>query len=184
MTILLMTQLSIGRMASGRDLGHSVEGPPWAWYLPVVPQIDQEWLSTVRREYSHCFGCGLDNAIGLQVDGFEQDGDMITARFTPRDEYRGFHDILHGGIVATALDETLAWTAILVAGSMAVTATMEMKYRKPAPADAQYVLRGRLVEQRGKRLVLEASCEARDVLIAEAKALFLATEPVPGPDDV
>lgn len=135
----------------------------------------------MRAEYGHCFGCGLENPIGLQVDQFVRDGDSITATFTPRDDYRGFHDILHGGIVATALDEVLAWTAILVAGTMAVTAKMEMKFRNPAPADADYSLRGHLVDQRGRRLVMEATCSSSGQLIAEATALFLATDPVAPP---
>ena len=143
--------------------------------------IDPMWLDSVRSEYRHCFGCGLDNPIGLQVDDFARDGDSISARFSPRDEYRGFHDILHGGVVATALDEVLGWTAILVVGTMAVTAKMEMKFRKPAPADGEYQLHGRLVEKRGKRLLLEASCSSHGEVIAEANALFLATEPVPIP---
>ena len=144
--------------------------------------IDPVWLDTVRSEYGHCFGCGLDNPIGLQVDDFTRDGDTISARFTPRDDYRGFQDILHGGVVATALDEILGWTAILVVGTMAVTVKMEMKFRKPAPVDGDYELHGRLVEQRGKRLVLEASCSSRGEVIAEANALFLATDPVPFPE--
>lgn len=147
----------------------------------AVETIDREWLQSVRSEYGHCFGCGLDNPIGLQVDNFVRDGDTITATFMPRDDYRGFHDILHGGIVATALDEVLAWTAILVAGTMAVTAKMDMKYRNPAPADADYTLHGHLVERRGRRLVLEGSCSSGGHTIAEAKALFLATDPVASP---
>ena len=167
----------------------------WLWSTPgrwrqepkrdrgaTVSTIDPDWLETVRSQYGHCFGCGLDNPIGLQIDDFARDGDTISARFTPRDGYRGFHDILHGGIVATALDEVLAWTAIIVVGTMAVTAKMEMKFRKPAPVEGEYQLHGRLVEKRGKRLLLEASCSSRGEVIAEANALFLATDPVPGPD--
>lgn len=140
--------------------------------------IDPERLAAVRAGYAHCFGCGLDNPIGLHVDRFERSEDTITAVFVPRLHYRGFRDILHGGIVATALDEILAWTSILVAGTMAVTAKMELRFRNPAPADASYRLVGRLVEQRGRRLVLEASCRVGDTVIAEANALFLATEAV------
>ncbi len=140
--------------------------------------IDGASLDAVRSRYGHCFGCGADNPIGLHVDGFEHDGDRVTAKFRPRQAYMGFHNVLHGGIVATALDEILAWTAILVAGTMAVTATLEFKFRNPAPPDAEYRLEGRLVEQRGKRLVLEGFCYTGELMVAEAHGLFLATEPV------
>jgi len=143
-----------------------------------VTPIDPDRIAEVRAGYAHCFGCGPSNPIGLQVDGFARDGDTVRAAFRPRSDYRGFHDILHGGIIATALDEILAWTGILVSGTMAVTVKMELKFRNPAPADADYQLEGRLVEQRGRRLLLEAVCRVDEKVIAEANALFLATEPI------
>ena len=143
-----------------------------------MTSIDPQHLAQVRAQYAHCFGCGLENPIGLQVDRFERDGQTIRAEFTPRDDHRGFHDILHGGIVATALDEILAWTGILVAGTMALTAKIEMRFRNPAPALATYQLEGRLVEQQGRRLLIEGRCLVGDTVIAEANALFLATDTV------
>lgn len=139
---------------------------------------DLEAISAVRADYGHCFGCGPDNAIGLNIDDFVREGDSVRASFVPRPEYRGFHDVLHGGVIATALDEILAWTSILVVGSMAVTAKLELKFRSPAPADAEYQLVGRLLEERGRRLLMDARCSVGDTLIAEADALFLTTESV------
>jgi acyl-coenzyme A thioesterase PaaI-like protein len=137
-------------------------------------------LEALRAEYAHCFGCGRDNPIGLSLDDFTRSGDTVSVEFVPRRDYRGFADVLHGGIVATALDEILAWTAILVAGTMAVTAKMELRFRTAAPAAGRYLLRGTLVEQRGRRLVMEAQCSVAGVLIAEANALFIATETIDG----
>ena len=140
--------------------------------------VDPDRLAAVRADYAHCFGCGLDNDAGLRIDGFERDGTTVAARFRPGAQHRGFQGVLHGGIVATALDEILAWTAILVARTMAVTATLDLKYRAPAPGDATYRLEGTLVEQRGRRLVLFGHCSIDATRIAEARGLFLATEPV------
>ena len=143
--------------------------------------VDRAWIESVRAEYGHCFGCGRDNPMGLRVDGFARDGDSVRASFTPRPEYLGFHGILHGGVLATALDEILGWTTILVGGHMAVTATLELKYRKPAPPDVRYDLVGSLDEVRGRRLMVSATCSYDSTVVAEASGLFLATEPVPGP---
>ena len=136
-------------------------------------------LEELRDEYAHCFGCGRDNPIGLCLDDFQREGGTVRVFFEPRDDYRGFADVLHGGIIATALDEVLAWTAILVAGTMAVTAKMDLRFRKPAPALARYELAGTLIEQRGKRLVMRAQASVADVIIADAEAVFIATDPVP-----
>lgn len=133
-------------------------------------------IALIRERYNLCFGCGLANPIGLHLDGFRREGSTVTAQFVSRDAYRGFADAMHGGVVAAALDEIMAWTAILVADTMAVTARMELRFRKPAPPDGRYELVGTLVERRGKRLVMEASCRYDGVAVAEASALFLATE--------
>jgi acyl-coenzyme A thioesterase PaaI-like protein len=138
--------------------------------------VDPATLAAVRAEFGHCFGCGPDNPFGLRIDRFERNETSVRAWFTPRTDYRGFHGILHGGIVATALDEILAWTAILVGGVSAVTAKLELRYRSPAPADGAYELIGRLADHRGRRLVLDGECRVDERVIAEASGLFLATE--------
>lgn len=132
-------------------------------------------VARVKDRYEQCFGCGRANAIGLHLDGFRVDGDTVAASFTPKSEYRGFDGVLHGGIVAAALDEVLGWTAILLEDVMAVTATLDLRYRRPAPASGDYRLRGRVVERRGKRLILEATCSVDGVLVAEAAGVFIAT---------
>ena len=137
--------------------------------------VDPATLAAVRAEFGHCFGCGPDNPIGLQIDRFERDDTSVRAWFTPRTEYRGFHGILHGGIVATALDEILAWTAILVGGSAAVTAKLDLQFRNPPPADHDYELVGTLVERRGRRFVLTGECKVDGRIVAQASGLFLAT---------
>ena len=88
-------------------------------------------VARVKAQYPGCFGCGRANARGHQLDGFETDGERIRAPFSARPEYCGFDGIPHGGIVATALDEILGWTATVVEGEMAVTAKLEIRYLEP-----------------------------------------------------
>ncbi len=134
--------------------------------------------AAVRAAYNDCFGCGLANPLGLHLDGFAVADGELTAGFAPRPDYRGFADVLHGGVVAALLDETLAWTAMLIEGTYVVTATLELKYRSPAPTNTTYAVRGRVEERRGRRLHLQGFASAGDRVVAEAKGLFLATEPV------
>ena len=142
----------------------------------TTPDLDR--LAALRDAYRECFGCGTANGAGLAVSGFEVDGSTVHAEFIPKAHHEGLHGILHGGIVATALDEILAWTSILVAGHLSVTATLDIKYRAPAPASGSYALTGRLVERRGRRLVLEGACDTDGRRVAEASGLFLATDPI------
>lgn len=140
-----------------------------------MPELADGDIDAMRAEYAHCFGCGPDNPMGLRLRDFVRDESTVSAIFVPRPEYRGFAEILHGGVIATALDEILAWTAILVANTMVVTGRLDVRFRKPAPADATYRLEGALIERRGKRLILEGSCRRDDAPVATARGLFLAS---------
>jgi uncharacterized protein (TIGR00369 family) len=134
--------------------------------------------AALRAAYNECFGCGTENPIGLHLDDFAIDEGELTAHFVPRPEYRGFAGILHGGILAALLDETLAWTAMMLEDTYVVTANLELKFRKPARVDARYRLRGRVVQRRGRRLQLAGEVSCDGVVVAEAQGLFLATEPI------
>ena len=137
-------------------------------------------IEELRGAYEGCFACGSANPIGLHLDGFRVEGDEVVADWSPRPEYRGFESVLHGGIVAVALDEICAWAAIFFEGTMAVTASLDIKYRAPAAPDAEYLLAGRVVDRSGSRLRL--SGEVRDragAPVASAKGVYIAREQVP-----
>lgn len=133
-------------------------------------------IAVIRTEYDHCFGCGPNNPIGLHLDGFERSSNKVKAVFTPRKDYHGFSELLHGGIVATGLDEIMAWTAILVENVMVMTGTLDLRYRKPAKVDATFILEGELVERRGRRLQLAGRMLDGHTTVADAAGLFLAIQ--------
>ena len=84
-------------------------------------RIPDDQIAEFRSLYSDCFACGLSNPIGLHLDGFRRHSETeIQARFDPRPEHRGTVGSLHGGVIAAALDEICAWTAVLLADTMAV----------------------------------------------------------------
>lgn len=130
----------------------------------------------LKADYEGCFGCGSRNPIGLRLSGFALEGDAVTAAFEPRPDYRGFGGILHGGVLAAALDEMCAWTAMLTERVLVVTGRLELRFRRPAPLDGPYLLRGRVRERRGRRLLLSSEAVHADVVVAEAEGLFLVSE--------
>ncbi len=79
-----------------------------------------------------CYGCGEDNPISLGLS-FAREGDRCVATFTPRADHRGVPGFLHGGVAATVLDETMASLGWMLDQTHCVTATLELKYRKPVP---------------------------------------------------
>jgi acyl-coenzyme A thioesterase PaaI-like protein len=133
-------------------------------------------IADLRSRYNECFGCGIDNPIGLHMDGFHVVGGVVRAGFSPKPDHHGFSELLHGGVVATALDEIMAWTAILIEGVMVMTATLQLRFRSPAHVNSTFTMEGEVVERRGKRLKLNGRMTDSGVVVAEASGLFVVIE--------
>jgi len=119
-----------------------------------------------------CYGCGDKNPEGLKID-FAVDGRLVSGRFLPRKEHQGFPGVAHGGIAAAALDEAMGW-AIYAAGAWAMTARMEVRYRRPVPLGDEVMVKAEVVRDRGRRLEAEARLETPSgEVLAEANGLFL-----------
>ena len=114
----------------------------------------------VLDDDDYCFCCGRDNPVGLKLS-FEEtaDGRMRTL-WTPRKEHQGFKDIVHGGLVATVLDEVMV-RLLYLRGIHAVTAGMETKLIRPVRWGSPYRFEGWIAQDRGRAVITEA--EALDV---------------------
>jgi acyl-coenzyme A thioesterase PaaI-like protein len=101
-----------------------------------------------------CFCCGTKNPIGLKLK-FEMlpDGRMQTF-WTPKTEHQGFRDIVHGGLVATLLDEVMI-RLLCALGIHAVTAELQTRLLKPLRAGTRYRFESRLVQDRGRLVMAE-----------------------------
>ncbi|KAL5521247.1 hypothetical protein ACEPAG_9170 [Sanghuangporus baumii] len=87
----------------------------------------------------------------------------------------GHDGIVHGGLLATVLDESLGRVAITnFPEKIGVTATLTVEYKAPTKADQFVVLRCRLVELKGRKAYVEGSIEdLNGTTLATAKGLFI-----------
>ena len=124
-----------------------------------------------------CFACGPENPIGLRLQ-FRQEGDAYVTTFIADQAFQGYHNVIHGGIVATLLDEVMARYVWAKYGPSA-TAKLEVRYRCPAPVGVPLEVRGWVTaERRGGRAV-ETAAEARledGTVLAEATGLIIRLE--------
>ena len=140
--------------------------------------MEQVIVDEVRAHFGEgCFACGRANPVGLGIDGFTVVEGEVQAGFEPVPDHRGLASRLHGGLVATALDEIMVWAGILLEGVMSVTGTMEIRYRAPVPVDQPLTLGGSVTERRGRRLRLAGEVRT-DRVHAEASGLYLVTESI------
>jgi acyl-coenzyme A thioesterase PaaI-like protein len=122
-----------------------------------------------------CFACGPDNAEGMQL-AFEYGENSARAVFQPKRRFAGWTTILHGGILATLLDEAMAHAAI-AAGVRAVTGRLEVRFRKAAPIDRPLITSGKIETRRGRLLNMSASVTGVDgTVYAQGQGQFLADD--------
>jgi len=81
-----------------------------------------------------CFVCGEDNPAGLRTRFWVEEG-LVKTLLEPATHHCGYDNVVHGGIVATILDETMGWAANRTMGRMCVTAELKVRYVKPVPGD-------------------------------------------------
>ncbi|HEY3379823.1 MAG TPA: PaaI family thioesterase [Armatimonadota bacterium] len=123
-----------------------------------------------------CFACGEDNPIGLKLT-FTQDGDAYVTTFIADRVYQGYEGVVHGGILATLLDEIMARYVWVKAGP-AATARLEIRYRRPAPTGCPIEVRGWITAERRNGRVFETAAVARladGAILAEATGLVMRT---------
>lgn len=130
------------------------------------------------KDTNHCFGCGAANNAGMKL-AFELDFDDRRARgrFILGANYAGGGGFAHGGIIAVVLDEAMGKLSRLVE-EKAVTAEMNIEYRKPVPVDREIVVEGWQEEERGRNRFRVA--EIRDHegnLLARGKGRFVVLRP-------
>jgi len=127
--------------------------------------------------YQQCFACGARNGSGLHLV-FRQEGDAIVTEFIPDVRFQGFPGVVHGGILATLLDETLNRTAARE-GRWMMTARIEIRYRHAAPVGRPLRITARAISSRARIIIANGEVVLADepaTVVATAEGTFL---PVP-----
>lgn len=121
-------------------------------------RCNREWyyLKTNDIVDHMCFGCSPKNPIGLKMK-FQWDGRTVYTTFTGKKEHQGYNGYMHGGIISTVLDETMAqW--LWMQDIPCMTAEMTVRYSLGVPIEQEVRVeshctgdrRGKVFEMEGK----------------------------------
>ncbi|CAL9607258.1 hypothetical protein SUDANB15_05531 [Streptomyces sp. enrichment culture] len=106
--------------------------------------------------YGQCFGCGDEQAHGLHLKARAGEGVSITAEFTVQTAHQGAPGLAHGGVLATALDETLGslnWLLRVIA----VTGRLETDFVLPVPVGTTLYLEAEVTAVAGRKIYCSAT---------------------------
>src|SRR5438874_5875728 len=121
---------------------------------------------------------GLSNPHGLKMRlHVNTETGEISAIFTPRDEHIRFEGIVHGGLLATILDEAMVWAATWQNKRFCVSGEMNIRFRRSANVGRELRVQAR-VEAARSRLIETVGeiLDASGAVVAEASGKYI---PVP-----
>ena len=116
----------------------------------------------------NCFACGKNNPFGLHLEWYNNyEEKQVETTFTLGDNYCSYPGTVHGGIIATILDET-SGRAILLDNdfnNLMVTLKMEVVYKHNTPTNTPLKAVGRVVKGGHGRAQVEGEILLPDVTV-------------------
>lgn len=143
---------------------------------------DKSFQDYYPESYKHCYGCGSKNAHGLHVRSF-WDGEESVATFHPEEYHLAFPGYVYGGLIASLVDCHCVGTAAAAAyraegrepgtepAYRYVTGSLHVDYLKPTPLGPPVEVRARVVEIKGRKVVIEATVSVEGVATAKGKVV-------------
>jgi uncharacterized protein (TIGR00369 family) len=127
-----------------------------------------------------CFICGDNNQRGVR-GRFYRDGLRVWIDVAPDNDFNGYPGVLHGGVTAGLLDETMGWVAALAIDRMCRTAELNVRYVHPVPVgkllrvEAEPVkINKRMCTVKGEIRVAGANAESKALATATGKFMPLS----------
>ncbi len=157
-----------------RDRSARIRPAGWS-RVPTSVTIDRSGpaIATVSHpSHEGCLVCGPCNHRGMNIV-FSRGADGWTeARLRAGVHLQGYPRMMHGGVVSLLLDAAMTH-CLFQAGCTAVTARMEIKFRRPVDVDADVSVRARLVRASPPAYQLRAELLQDGRVMASALGLFV-----------
>ncbi|MGD0621133.1 MAG: PaaI family thioesterase [Thermacetogeniaceae bacterium] len=102
------------------------------------------------RNFDHCFVCGSRNEAGLRLEIVSGNGEA-RAEFQPDARWEGYPGVVHGGVLGALLDDLMFHAIYSVIKQLAVTASIEVRFRRPARIGARLFCQARIGEPGARR---------------------------------
>jgi uncharacterized protein (TIGR00369 family) len=127
--------------------------------------------------YKLCFVCGRENAAGLDVQFF-RDGSRVFCDWVPAEKHLGYRDRIHGGVVATILDEAMSWAPVNGFRRMCYSIDLSVKYRQPVPSGEPCRVEAEVLELKSRAARTSGRVvSSQGAVFAEATGLYFPLKP-------
>lgn len=101
-----------------------------------IRKTEERNMKVINKQYNSrmCIICGMDNEYGIKAPFYNMEDNSVATLFTYDKRHQSYPGRVHGGMITAMLDE-LGFRAYWVYEPqiLAVTTSLETKYRKPVP---------------------------------------------------
>lgn len=160
------------KTASGKNGGRTSEAAE-------APGHIRKPVAALAGLANHCFGCAPGNAQGLRLRFEEHTEDCsVECAFRMARRFEGPPGYVHGGIIATILDEAMG-KVNRQKGIVALTRRMAVDYLAPVPLGVELRAVGWVVKQEGRKHFHAGEIRTPEgAVLARAEGLFVEIDPV------
>jgi uncharacterized protein (TIGR00369 family) len=125
-----------------------------------------------------CFVCGRKNPVGLYLHFYDNDEDEVLSEYTVPAHYQGYPGIVHGGVLASMLDEVVGRVAMIGDHHhFMMSVRLQVLYRHPVPVETPLKIAGRIVRLRGRLGKAQGEITLPDGTVACEASITLANIP-------
>ncbi len=127
-----------------------------------------------------CLGCGPANPYGLRLTlRVDPNTGVVTVPFSPQQEHIGFEGIIHGGLLATVVDEAMVWAATWSGKRFCVCGELSVRFRASASVGSRLTVEAKVEYSRPKLIQVAATIRTPSggvIAAGEGKYIPLATD--------
>ena len=133
-----------------------------------------------QRNSKMCIVCGMENPIGLKAQFYNMEDESVMTIFKYSEEFQSFPQRVHGGLIATMLDELglrALWAKKKSEDIFGVTVSIEIKYRKPVPYDETLIGKGSVKKETSRFIVACTELfDKKGQLLANAEIKYMKSD--------
>ncbi|KUG25396.1 thioesterase family protein [hydrocarbon metagenome] len=133
-------------------------------------------------DVAHCYGCGKLNEKGHQIKTYWEGEETIT-KYSPKEYHTAIPGYVYGGLLASLIDCHGTGSAAAAMYKHEgremdtepplrfVTASLKVNYLRPTPLGPELVLRGKIREVKGKKVIVDIDLYAEDQLCVQGEVI-------------
>lgn len=125
-----------------------------------------------------CFCCSPENPIGLHLE-FWEDGNDILTQWHPNENFQGWVNTLHGGVIGMLMDEVAGWVINRKLQTTGVTTNLSVRYRRPVMTTEDVItVRGHIASQKRNIVIIHLTLEnSKGEICDEGEATYFTFGP-------